>query len=311
MALPLLTEQKVTAFKLEGTYGTAEALTTAEATSNIFETEMKKDANINRRKGQSALSPIAGAPGSVMQRTTFKSELYGGTAADPPAWADLLEACGMNKSTATYTPLSGSASAKSVTIGLYQDGNVFKTAGAMGNFTMKGEAGKPVMLDWEFMGAYVADNATALLAPTYSTVIPPVFQGQTCTIGGTTYNVLDFELSPNNNVVMRPVGNIAASSFGYLGATITSRQWSLKVTIEDLLQSSKDFSALYNAGTTEALILTIGGTTHNTHSITAPKLQLNAIPNRVDKNGYQCLELSYDLIRSAAAGDDEFQVIFS
>lgn len=309
MALPLLSEQIQTAFKAEGTYGTAELLSTTEAITNCFDTDIKPDGSINQRKGQSALSPLAGVPGSISNRTTLKTELYGGPSADPPAQAVLYQACGMALSTATLTPQTGSASATSITIGKYLDGTRQTSAGCMGNFVMKGESGKPVITEWDFMGTYIAPTDTALIAPTYDTTIPPVFMGATLTIGGTAYPIQDFELSPNNQVVMRPVGN--SSTFGYLGACIVSRRWTFKCTVEMSLLATKDWYGLYVAGTTSALSLVVGAATHNIMTMAAPKMQLNKAPGPEDRNGYAVMALEFDLIRNAAAGDDEFSLIFS
>ena len=312
MPLPLLTEQSVVAAKLEGTYGTAESLTTAEAAMNIFDADFNPDGAITQRQGQSALSPLAGVPGAVMNKAKFKSYLYGDGASDPPLWTLFLQASGMAVSTATFTPQTGSATAKSITLAQYLDGNVYKLSGAMGNWTLDGEAGMPCVFSWEFTGKYEVDAAVAILAPTYPTTIPPVFMGSTLTIGGVTHNITKFSISPNNTVDMRECGNDSSNApKGYLGAHIPKRRYTMKVTAEAVLQSTKDWRALYIAGTTAALVLTIGSASHNTHSFTAPVMQLNAIPQMTDDNGKQMVELTYDLCRSAAAGDDEFQLVES
>jgi hypothetical protein len=67
---------------------------------------MAPQGSINFRPGQSSLSPILGAPGALWNKTTFKSELSGGGAADPPANNIFFQGCGMALSTATLTPHS-------------------------------------------------------------------------------------------------------------------------------------------------------------------------------------------------------------
>src|SRR4051812_32816714 len=106
MALPLLTRQRILAAKAEATPYTAEALTATEAAMNIFDSVMEPQGQITRRPGQSALSMLPGVTGGVWNKTTFKSELFGGGSTALSYWATpLLKACGHALATATFTPL--------------------------------------------------------------------------------------------------------------------------------------------------------------------------------------------------------------
>jgi hypothetical protein len=308
MALSILTRRRILAAKTEGSYSVAEALTAAEAAMNIYDSEMKPQGAIIEREGQGALSRLQGAVGPVWNKTTFKSELYGGGSTPVPYYAThLLTACGLALSTATLTPLT--ASGASATLGSYRGGTLATSAGAMGNFTLSGEAGKIPQFSWEFSGTYIVPSDVALVAPTYPTVNPPVFMGATLTIGGTAYNILDWELSPNNTVEMRPAGN--AGTFGYLGAIITNRKPTFKATVEATTMATKNWFSTYTGGATAALNLVIGSNANNIITITAPAMQLSKPPEPTDRNGYLVYPLMFDLVRSAAAGDDEFSIVHS
>lgn len=306
-ALPLLTEQRIAAFKTEATSGTAEALTATHAVTNCFDSKIESQGEITRRKGQSAFSPLPGVPGLIWNKFTFKSELYGGGSAAVPYWVAALEACGMSLSTATLTPKTGSSS--SITAEVYNDGKAFKTAGAMGNFTLTAEAGKPAVFSWDFSGPYIPPADVALITPTYDTVIPPVFEAAAVTIGGTAYNIAKLEISPNNTVVMRKAGN--QGTYGYIGAYISTRRWGVKVTLEETLTATQDWYGMYVAGTTAALSGQFGSATNNTITVAAPKMQLAKQPNMTDMEGAIGNELEFDCIRNAAAGDDEVSILFA
>ncbi len=312
MALPLLTRQRILAAKTEGTYGTAESLTGTEAAMTVFDSEMKPQGEITAREGQSALSKLKGVPGTVWNKTTFKSEIYGGGSTPVPYWAThLLTGCGMSAGTAaTFTPLTQAISG--TTLGSYRAGTLATSAGAMGNFTIRGEVGKPVMLDWDFTGSYIVPSDVALLTPTYPlTVQPPAFMGTTLTIGGTSYNILDFELSPNNTVEPRAIGNQSAVSFGYMGGLIVNRGWTFKATVEATVVATKNWFSTYTAGTSAVLNLVLGSVSNNTITIGAPVMQLRKPPEPTERNGYIVYPLEFDCVRSASAGDDEVSIVFT
>jgi hypothetical protein len=168
------------------------------------------------------------------------------------------------------------------------------------------------MLDWDFSGTYIVPSDVALLAPTYPTVLPPVFQGQTLTIGGTAYNILDFELAIGNDVQMREIGNqSAAAPFGFQGAYIAGRRSSFKATVEATVVATKNWYSNYTGGTTAALNLVIGSASNNISTIAAPVMQLKNPPKPTDRKGKVVFPLEFDLCRNASAGDDELSWVFT
>lgn len=310
MSLPLLARRRIFAAKVEATPYTAESLTATEAAMNIFDSVMEPQGEIVQREGQSAFSPLPGVSGTVFNKTSFKSELFGGGSTPLPYWATpLLKACGLGLSTATFTPSTGSTA--TATLGSYRDGTLATSAGAMGNFTLSGEVGKPVQIAWDFLGTYIVPTDTALPTPTYPTTLPPVFMGQTLTIGGTAYNILSFELAIGNDVQMREAGNQSGFAFGYQGAYIAGRRATFKATLEATLMATKNWYSTFTAGTTAALNLVIGATTNNISTITAPVMQLKNPPKPSEAKGKIVFPLEFDLCRSAAAGDDELSWVFT
>jgi hypothetical protein len=305
IVLPLLTRQRLLGLKVEAAIGVAESLTSAEAAHIIWDAEIQPQSQINRREGVgSSMSPFVGTPGAIYNQIKFRHEMYGNSSAALPGWTDLLKMCGMAVSGLVISPQSGSPSAATGTMGAYRDGRLQTAAGCMGNFTLTGESGKAPIFEYDFMGTYIAPTTVAIPAPTFPTIKAPKFQNATFTWGGTPYTVKSYKLSPNNKVVMRETGE-TSGPFGLVTAVIVDRAWSLEIDPESLPLTSQDWYAAYAAGTTGALSIVMNGGTNNTWTIAAPIVQLNKPPAVGDRNGYMVDNLSFDLCRSAAAGDDE------
>jgi hypothetical protein len=303
--MPLLSSRRVLAAKIETAAGTAIATTTTDAffamdvkiTPEIMYTERPDDATLGQRTG------IVGAKKG---KCTFKIELKGsGTAGTSPTWAEaLLPACGLKETTGAWKPSSNTSDWKTVTIVVYEDGVKKSICGAMGTFKGEGDNGKPVYLNFEFEGVWVAPVDGALVVPEADTVKPQPFIGSTFTLGAAIAPVAKFSFDLGNKIYVR---EDITNANGYLYAVITERAVSGKIDPEATLIATRNYFNEFISETEAALSLATSGTTPIT--IAAPKAQYKAM-NEGDRTGIVTNEIEFVCNKSAAAGDDEFSITF-
>lgn len=308
VSAPMLSRQTIFGCKSETTTGTAEALTAAECVFNAYNHQIRATIPRFRRPGQgTSLGQLPQVPGSRMGEITVETDLCGAGAAGQPQLATpLLLSAGFSASSGTYTPQSGNASYTTITAAVYQDGRFKSIAGAVSDLVIRGTAGGVARMFWRIQGIWQAPTATALVTPTWPTVVPPRVASATFTIGGTAYKLGDFELALNNVITPRLDGTTVS---GFHSFCVSDHDYTFRCNLE--AATANDFYATHLAGTEAALVLTIGSASNNTIAISAPKMQLMDPPQDVDAGGVIQDQLMYQLNRSAAAGEDSLQFVFS
>ena len=316
---PLMMRRRVLAAKVETTVGTAETLTASEAAFNVFDAGISPSIDTETRPGQGAsFAKLPASPGARGGTCTFKVELAGsGSVVSPvPAWAStFLPGCGVYDDSDTFKldsdpPQASGSNAKTLTIGLYEDGVIKKLRGAMGTFVITFTAGKRAMVEFTFTGIWCEPEDGTILAPTYPTVLPPRFASSSLLVDTDWSPQLDeMTLDIGNDVQLREdSGDIS----GYHSAVIVDRE--VGGTMSPEATSVADHDAygdwLRQTQVTMGLIIGRGSTDGNTITIAAPKFQITAV-DEGDRNGIQTDEIEYKLLRSASAGDDEFTMVFS
>ncbi len=199
----LVTRQRVVAAKIETTPGTAISIAAADATIPTYDMALKYTIPPNLRPSPGSSSSLPHIPGARSGECTFQTHLSNSGTVTAPVWASThMTACGMALNTATLNTVTGSASANTLTIGLYQDGRLKTISGAAGGFVIKGVAGNPITIDWTFTGKYEVPTATALITPTYAVPVIPRFAGATITINSVAYTISEFELDSGNTTTL-------------------------------------------------------------------------------------------------------------
>jgi hypothetical protein len=308
--VPKLTRRRIFAAAVETTTGTAMTLNASTGAFNAYNHSLKENSPTNERQGQGSLSSLPPVAGAQMGEYDFVTELFGsGSGGTPPAWATvLLGGC-------SWTGLSGGVFKPStgigttLTMGMFNDGRLRALKGAAGDLTITCEDGKPAQCEWKFSGAWTAPIDSALIAPTYPTVIPPIFTGAIVTIAGTQYRMPSMKIEIGNTVTVRPDVNAAT---GYFAAVVVNFD-KCKVTLpaEALALATKNWSADRIANTPYALSAQIGSVTGNIITITAPAMYQMDAPNDSDKGGILYDELSFKPARNSSAGDDHLQIAFT
>jgi hypothetical protein len=311
--MPILSRRRVIAAKVEGTEGTAEAITVADAGILAMDVKFDTDIKVTRRAIRlntlSNLAPVIGArAGSV----SFTAELKGSGGASyttvGPALAPYLKGCGFAETlaaaSATYKPAS--TGVPSLTIWVYEDGTVKKLKGCRGNVKFRGKVGEPCYADFSFTGVYDAVADLAMISPTIEATVPPALLSSLMTIDAYSGIYSSFSFDMSNEVGLRESAN---SATGYLSALITGRQPKGTLDPEFVTVATYDFYGKMLAGTPVAFNLgAIANGTCNKVQITAPKL-VYAKVGEGDRTGYTTAELDFDLCMNT--GDDEISLVFA
>jgi hypothetical protein len=312
-AAPLITRKRCLAAKLETTTGTAITLAAAEATIPVYNPAMAFNIpRITREAWGASASPVLQQPGARSGTVNFESDLMGKGASGVPTWSDWLKACAMQLSTATFSPKTSPT--ETLTIGLYQDGRQKVLAGCMGTWTLTARAGETARIRWQFTGVPQSPAGVSILAPTYSTVVPPRVGAATFTIGTEVFVVPEITIEKGNQVMLRrdiAAVDGASAATGHRAAYIPSWETIVRVSPEALALSSQDWYDIHRSGTTVALALTIGAAANNTIAFACPKLQLINPPQDEDQEGIMADALEFVAIRNADAGDDDLTIVFS
>lgn len=302
--MSLLNKVKVLAAKVETTSGTAESLTATEAALNVFNLQFSRTTEFIEREGQAAFTPLTGSKGGAMGQCTFRTEIYGGASA--PLWATtFLPACGFVGTLDVYDPVSEvpGSNVKTITIGAYENGRKKVLRGCAGTFVITLEAGKPCYIDWTFTGIWDAVTDVTILAPTYPTTAPIRYVSATSTIGGYAHKHGTLTIDIGNEVFMREDPTDAS---GYCGAVITGRRVTGTIDAEAELVATADPYGDLDAFTTGALDINLGSGSNDVN-IDAPALQWTGVTDG-NRNGLLTDQMTFQLVRSAAAGDDEISI---
>jgi len=310
--MSLLKRVRVLAAKIETTSGTAESLAAADCDFNAFDIDIQANIDFNQRPSQGSFSHLPGTLGPRGGTLSFKTELHGDGAAGTPEWAStLLPACGFVESTGTFSPTTEApgSNVKTVTVGVYENGLLKTLRGAAGNCKLIFPSGQPVMLEWTFRGVWQAPTDTAIIAPTYPTILPLRFANATLTLGGSSFGCLsNLEIDMGNNVILRECATPSDSS-GYEAALITDRRVVGSMDPETVLVATNDHYGKWLSGSEEALNVVLTDGT-DTITVNAPKTQRTNIQEG-DRNGIQTDQIEFQCNKSAAAGDDELTIDFS
>ena len=308
--------------KVETTPGTDSAPT--GAANAMLVTEMSitpldaKNVDRNLVRGYFGASEQLVGPASV--KVSFSVELAGsGTAANAPAWGQLLLACAAGEgllstpSRVEYTPVS--TGLKTVTIYYYDDGVLHKLLGVMGNVKLSAKVGDKPMLKFDFVGldgGISAANATATLTAWKTPVVMTkanvidITLGATYALGaisgGVAYPSTGLELDFGNTVNYTPLLSNET-------VDITDRDSSGSVELDLTAAQEVSMMGIVKANGTQSVALTIGLAAGNKIMVFGPAAQLFN-PKKVDLNGKRMIGYDLRLVPTAAgSGNDEWRIV--
>lgn len=307
--MPLLRRKSVFAAKVETTIGTAESLSGAEGAFNAEDFVIQPTIAMTRREGQGGFNYLPGMPEGMIGTATFKIGMsYNGT--DIPSWASvLLPACGWVDSAGTFSPKTEApgTNVKTLTIGQYKDGKRTLISGAMGTFKIMCETGKTAFIEFTFTGKYSSNETdTALITPTYPTVLPLRFAAGALTWNSVALCTSSVEVDAGNSVIMRECVN-ASDRSGYISALVTNRAPVITADPESTLVATQDRDAKWLTSTPEEFVMRIGAS-GSSIVITAPEAQLEN-KQQGNRNDMMIDDLNW-LCTAGSSVDTELTIAF-
>lgn len=301
--MPLSTELRVVAAKLETTAGTAESLTNAEAKILAENPSIEDDTPYHKRSpAMSTGGSFKGKPGLAVGKFKAKLELKGKGASGLPLWSTtLLRCCGLDLSTATFTPTSDATKKKTCTIGMWDDGIYRRLKGVMLNAKLNFEMGQLASIDFDGQGIPVDPSDASMVVPTHETSDPVNVDAGIITLASYTpaFEKASFDLG--NKIMIRD----------HLHAFITSREPMFTIDPEADLVATYDAAGIFRAATQFQTVITLNGGSNNTITITAPKVQWAKAPKLADRKGVKTWALEGHVNRDSDTGDADYTIVFS
>ena len=222
-----------------------------------------------------------------LARITFKTDVVGsGTAATPPGWDTLIQACGFSQaingsvvySSVTNIAFDAGPSATtggcSLTLYVWEDGVVKKATGCRGTVRIVGEAGGLAMFEWDFLGKYAAMADAAYLETgaasdftNLPTETPPLVESATFAVHTDALYIQSFTIDIGNTIT--PRGDVN-SALGIKSIFISDRV--VTATINPQQDLKADFDALdaLMSDTVGPFTISIGTAAGNDITIASP-----------------------------------------
>lgn len=264
--------------------------------------------------GRNLIRPTKGSSGKLVAGAhagiDFEVELAGsGAAGTAPKFGPLLKSCYFAETltasvSAAYAPVSSGDTWS--TLYCFLDGIKFAIVDALGSVSLALNAKGIPVLKFRFLGTYQA--ATDVAFPSgvdYSGFQQPKTVGKvntpTFTIGAVASKATSFEFDMANELNWREL-------IGRNGVESPDRAPSLKTKLELDTMASRNWWALAEAGTTQAVQLIHGTTAGNIFQFDAPKAQIVSTPSISNDQNSAMVDVSFDLVPDA--GDDEVVLTF-
>ncbi|MFM7011422.1 MAG: hypothetical protein ACKO0Z_19190 [Betaproteobacteria bacterium] len=308
--MPLLRRRAVFAAKIETTVGTAETLSASEGVFNARDFEIQPSISMTRREGQGGFNYLPSIPEGMSGTCKIVHDItYDGT--NLPTWATvLLPACGFVETAGVFAPVSsgpGSGGVKTITLGHYKDGKRQLLSGAMGTFKITAETGKVAYIEFTFTGKYSSNETdTALIEPTYPTVLPLRFANGALTWNSVALCTAKVDVDAGNSVIMRECVN-ASDRSGYVSALVTNRIPVINADPESVLVATQNRDSLWLTPTTAAFSMQIG-TTGTSVTVAAPAAQLEN-KQQGNRNNLMIDNLTW-IAASGSSPDTELTITF-
>jgi len=308
--MTLLKRKRVLAAKIETTAGTAEALTTSEASFNCYDIGIQTETELESREGQGSFGMRSSVPGNYKGRVTFKHDASWDGTSTEPSWADtFLPACGWVKSGQVFTPRTEApgTNVKTLTIAVYIDGMRKLLKGCVGTFKLNCPTGKAAFFEFDFIGVWTTPTDTSILAPTYPTASPLRFASSTTTWNSVALPVESIVLDAGNTMILREDPSDVS---GFLAGLITNRVVRITGNPESKLVATQDRYGKLLDMSEHSLTWSLDGPTNSVMTFTAPKAQIISL-QEADRENLVVDEIEWQANRNGNNVDEECSITFT
>ncbi len=181
----------------------------------------------------------------------------------------------MTNNSGTYNLVTGSDTAPTLTMGLYEDGGVRTIYGASGTWTLHFQNGQPVRMSWEFTGIYADEADASLPTPSFPiSTLPPVFGDTGTAVSYLSATPVITQATVTLNNTLTPHEDANNAGVFYRGVVITDRKPTWDMQIESSLVATKDWWGRCVAMTTGSLSLAVGNGSDNVVTVSGGAAQI-------------------------------------
>lgn len=292
---PTLRRIRVIKAKIETTHGSYDAPDTA---GHVFDLKMESTAEYIDRTGTGLYrgKQFKGKQGEQTGKFSFRNELKGTGSHGMEAFAAiLLQACGFIKATESYSVHSAMASDKTISLAGWQAGMKKMMQGCSGNLKITGTHGKPVYMQPDFDGFWIAPIDEAVPTWTPSTVAPMLFDGGAVTVGTNAMRLSKFEI------------DLGIKPFNMAGDYFAVDDYDITIAIDPLeyLVADKDWHGIKLAETESAIVIPLTNGT-DTITLTMPAVQIKQLGDAA-RGEFNALDLTGECHHSA--GNDALSIL--
>ena len=203
-------------------------------------------------------------------------------------------------------PISGPGLVPSLTMATYEDGVKKSLKGARGKVKFNFKVGEPVVMEFEYSGAFGGAVDEALLSSiAHETTKPPVFLSALLSIGGYSAKIGELEIDWANVLGIRDDVNEAE---GVLSYVISDRKPMGSFNPEMVTVSSHDFFGKWFANNEMVLDFQLGSISGNKFRFYAPKAQYSKVADE-DRDGIATARTGFSLNGTVEPGDDELTIL--
>ncbi len=295
--LTKLTEVVVTAKVLPVFGGTADV--------NTGDTYSRSEATPAFSRGPD----LAGIMRSSISGLTF--EIAGsGTAGTAPATNAFFEMCGLIGTNAPATSETyahnATISATATSVAVYQGDTILNTCvEAVGDLTITGKAGKPLMGTIDCHGKWTAPTEASNATTLSDDADAPIVKGSTMTLATDNLVWRSYEFKTNNTITERP--DLSDAS-GIEAPLITDMNHTITLVAETPAFSTANYWTSWLAGTKMAFSMVVGSVAGNIITQTADVYH-TAAPQLSEEGGIQLVTLQLRV--GELAGDSKYALAFT
>lgn len=313
----MLTRRTVLAAKIESTAYDLEPLSAADSNYNVMDVTAAPNFEQEERPAADGFSNRASTVGLRSGTVSFKADLHGDGAGGVPAWAStFLPACAIVDlgggifGPKTALPFEGTGTdsgVRTLTLAVYEDGRRKMLTGAMGTARFVNPTGKNAFVEFTFQGSWNSTADSAVLTPSYPSVLPLRFAAAGIDLGGFEPCVAELSIDLGNDVQMRECQKNLNGS-GYRGAFVGNRKVVGTMDPEAQLVADYDTYGDWLNSTEKALTVELKDA-NDKITFSIPKFQLTNVADG-DRKGIRIDALTWQGNRDTAA-DDELRITFA
>ena len=203
-------------------------------------------------------------------------------------------------------PITDPSGVPSLTMATYEDGVKKVLKGARGKAKFNFKVGEPVVVEFDFSGAYLNTQDASLLSSIgHESTKPPVFLNAYLWIDNLQAKLSELEIDWANVLGVRDDVNEQAGIFSYV---ISDRKPAGALNPEMVSVSSHDFFGKWFNGDEMILNFQVGDVLGNKFWFYAPKVQYSKVADE-DREGIATARASFSLNGTLEPGDDELTIL--